>query len=420
MALADECVAIWREALGRLQAARLVSEALVAEPLPPGPVRVLAIGKAAGSMLEAAISALGTRALEPLCVLPEGSSAPRGVRAIHAGHPRPTAGSLAAGRAAVAWADAGHGAPALVLLSGGGSALAFAPADGLSPEDKADAVQALMRAGATIQRLNALRKHLSALKGGQLGARLAPAPTRVLVLSDVPGDDLSTIASGPLAPDPTTYADALTAIGAAGAPVPLAARARLEAGARGEIDETPKPGDPRLAGIEHRLLAGPVHLARAAAEAARARGFAAVADPSPLTGDVADVAARLADFARASAGRGRRLLALGGEPTIRISPGAAAPDGGRAQHLALLAATSIAGLPAAVLAAGSDGRDGPTDQAGAVVDGGTGAAARAAGVDLDRALAEARSGPACVALRAAIPRVETGTHLCDLVMVAVE
>jgi glycerate 2-kinase len=416
--LAAECEAIWREALARLQAARLVSEALASEPLPPGPVRVLALGKAAGPMMEAALAALGPRARDALCVLPDGASPPRGARSIAAGHPRPNAGSLAAGGEMLSWARAGGGAPALVLLSGGGSALAFAPAEGLSPEVKIDAVAAVMRAGATIQRLNAVRKHLSALKGGRLGALLAPAEVRVLVLSDVPGDDLSTIASGPLAPDPTTYADAVRAVDDLGASIPPAARAHLEA--RGERDETPKPGDPRLAAVVHRLLAGPVHLARAAAEAARARGFAPEADPAPLTGDVADVAARLAAWARASAGRGRRLLALGGEPTIVVPPGAHAPDGGRAQHLALLAAKALAGMPAAVLAAGSDGRDGPTEQAGAVVDGATLAAARAAGVDVDAALAEARSGPACVALGVAIPRVETGTHLCDLVVVAVE
>lgn len=418
--LGGACEAIWRGALARLPADALVSGALASEPLPPGPVRVLAVGKAAGAMMAAALRALGGRARDPLCVLPEGAPAPAGATAVAAGHPRPTPGSLAAGRAVLAWARAGGGTPALVLVSGGGSALAFAPAEGIAPEDKAEAVHALMRAGATIQQLNALRKHLSALKGGRLGALLAPAPVRVLVLSDVPGDDLSTIASGPLAPDPTTYADALAAAAALGAPLPPAVRVHLEAGARGEREETPKPGDPRLARIRHAILAGPVHLARAAADVARARGFAAEADPAPLAGDVAAVAARLATFARAHAGGGPRLLALGGEPTIRLPPGAAAPDGGRAQHLALLAAREIDGLSAAVLAAGSDGRDGPTEQAGAVVDGGTLAAARAAGIDLDGALAAARSGPACVALGTAIPREETGTHLCDLVLVAAE
>lgn len=417
-ALAATCEQVYLAALARTQAPRLVADALAAAP--PAPVRVLALGKAAGAMIDAALRALGERARDPLCVLPEGATAPPGVPAVHAGHPRPTAGSLAAGRAILEWADRGDGAPALVLLSGGGSALAIAPAPGIAPEEKADAIAALMRAGLTIQQLNAVRKHLSRLKGGQLGARLASSGVTVLVLSDVPGDDLSVIASGPLAPDPSTFGDALAAVDASGAAVPPAVRARLEAGRRGEVAETPKPGDARLAAVRHRLLAGPVDLARAAAGAARALGLEAEADPAPLTGDVAAVAARLAGWARAHAGRGRRLLALGGEPTIRIPPSARAPEGGRAQHLALLCATDLAGLPAAVLAAGSDGRDGPTEQAGAVVDGRTAADAQAAGIDLAAALGEARSGPAAVALGAAIPRWETGTHLCDLVMVAVE
>lgn len=417
-ALAATCEQVYLEALARTQAPRLVADALAGAP--DAPVRVLALGKAGGAMIDAALRALGARARDPLCVLPEGAAAPPGVPAVHAGHPRPTAGSLEAGRAILEWADRGDGAPALVLLSGGGSALAVAPAAGITAEEKADAIAALMRAGLTIQQLNAVRKHLSRLKGGQLGARLAPAVVTALVLSDVPGDDLSVIASGPLAPDPSTFGDALAAVDASGAAVPPPVRARLLAGLRGEVAETPKPGDARLAGVRHRLLAGPVDLARAAAGAARALGLEAEADPAPLTGDVAEVCARLAGWARAHAGRGRRLLALGGEPTIRIPSSASAPDGGRAQHLALLCARALAGLPAAMLAAGSDGRDGPTEQAGAVVDGETAADARVAGLDLAAALGEARSGPAAVALGAALPRRETGTHLCDLVVVAVE
>jgi hydroxypyruvate reductase len=414
-------------------------------------------------MTRAALAALGPRIEDALVVAPaepsQGDPAPSrspatrasgpgsgraalpdlaGARVVLGSHPRPDERSLAAGAAIVEWAGRGRGLPVLALVSGGGSALAVAPAEGISFQEKVDAVAALMRAGATIGELNALRKHLSRLKGGRLAALLAPAAAprgapdddrgfaartplvRVLVLSDVPGDDLSTIASGPFAPDPTTFADARRFVAARGAPVSAAVAARLAAGARGALAETPKPGDPALARVAHRLLAGPVDLARAAADEARALGFAAEADPAPLAGDVADVAARLGAWARAHAGRGRRLLALGGEPTIAIPPGAAAPDGGRAQHLALLAAREIAGLPAAVLAAGSDGRDGPTEQAGAVVDGATAAGAGRAGVDLDAALAEARSGPATVRLGAAIPREETGTHLCDLVVVAVE
>jgi glycerate-2-kinase len=376
-------------------------------------------------MAEAALAHLGGRAQDALCVLPAPVPAPvpgtlAGATVLRGSHPRPDAGSAAAGAALLAWAARGRGVPVLALVSGGGSALAVAPAEGISFEDKVEAQMSLMRAGATIGELNALRKHLSRLKGGQLAAALAPAQIRVLVLSDVPGDDLSTIASGPFAPDPTTFSDALRAVDARRAAVPGTVRARLERGARGEVPETPKPGDPRLAGVAHRLLAGPVDLARAAADAARTLGYQAEAYPAPLAGDVAEVAARLATWARTSAGHGKRMLALGGEPTIVVPAAARNPDGGRAQALALLAAREIAGLPAAVLAAGSDGRDGPTDQAGAVVDGRSAAAAAAAGVDLEAALREARSGPACVELGVALRREETGTHLCDLVIVAVE
>jgi hydroxypyruvate reductase len=420
--LAKECVEVYRAALGRVQAARLVEERLAVEPLPPGAVRVLALGKAAAGMLEAAARVLGPRARDLLCVLPAGTPLPRvaGAAALAAGHPLPTAGSVAAGAAILAWAGRDRGAPALVLLSGGGSALAVAPALGITPAEKAAGIATLMRAGLTIQQLNAVRKHLSRSKGGQLGVLTAPAQVLVLVLSDVPGDDLATIASGPFTPDPSTFVEALGHVAASSATVPSAVRARLEEGARGLLPETPKPGDPRLEGVAHRIIAGPLDLARAAAEAAGAHGFEASAEPAPLAGDVAEVAGALAAWARAHAGRGRRLLALGGEPTVRIPAAAARPDGGRAQHLALLAARAVRGLPAAVLAAGSDGRDGPTEQAGAVVDGETAHDAERAGVDLEGALAEARSGPAAIALGAALPRSDTGTHLGDLVVVAVE
>jgi glycerate-2-kinase len=420
--MAADLESIWRGALRRTQASPLVRASLAAAPLPPGPIRVVALGKAALAMMEAALGVLGDRAADPLCVVPEGGKAALpGARVLVGSHPRPTPKSVAAGRELLTWAERNYGMSVLALVSGGGSALAVAPAEGVTFDEKVAATSALMRAGATIGELNALRKHLSRIKGGQLAAHLAEAASvTVVVLSDVPGDDLSTIASGPFAPDPTTFADALGFVRGRGAELPVAVVARLEAGARGELPETPKPGDPRLAGVTHRLLAGPVDLARAAAEEARARGYAAEVDPLPLTGEVAAVAARLTGWTRAHAGHGKRLLALGGEPTIVVPPSARAPDGGRAQHLALLTVEAIANRRAAILAAGSDGRDGPTDQAGAVVDGGTAAAAAEAGVDVAEALAQARSGPAARACGAAIPREETGTHLCDLVLAAVE
>lgn len=418
-ALAQACEAVYREALAACSASRMVAEALRRDP-GSGPLRLLALGKAAGPMLASALAILGERSLDPLCVLPEGQPAAPGARAVHGAHPRATLASLEAGREALAWAERGRGAPALVLLSGGASSLAVAPVEGVPFEDKVAAASLLMAAGLSIQELNSCRKHLSRLKGGRLALALA-GPATVLVLSDVPGDDLSTIGSGPLVPDPSTFAEVLALARGAGveADLPATVRENLLAGARGERPETPKPGDPRFDRVSHRLLAGPVDLARAAAAAAARLGFRTEAWPGPVTGDAAVLAGRMAAWARAGAGRGRRLLAAGGEPTIRFA-GASRPDGGRAQHLALLVAGAIAGLPAAFLAAGSDGHDGPTEQAGALVDGGTAERAARLGIDLERELARFRSGPAAVAVGAAIPRFETGTHLCDLHLVAVE
>ncbi len=419
--LAAALEVVYREALASLDAGALVARALAVMPPPTGPVRLLALGKAAGPMMEAALERLGPRARDPLCLLPEGSPAPDGCRAIHGNHPHPGLGSVAAGDALVEWAGAGDGEPALVLLSGGGSALAVAPAHGIAFHEKALAIGRLMAAGLSIRDLNTVRKHLSLLKGGRLGALLSPAPVRALVLSDVPGDDPSTIASGPLVADPTTWEDVARIVAASGVEdsLPASVRAAIREGGEGRRAETPKAGDPRLDGVSHELLAGPTALARMAAEAARRHGMRADHDRTPVTGTVDALADWLALWVWEHAGRGPCLLALAGEPTIAIPPGAHGADGGRAQHLALDVARAISGLPAAVLAAGSDGRDGPTRQAGAVVTGETAAFAGWNGVDLDEALSSFRSGPACVALGAAIPSFPTGTHLGDLVLVAV-
>ncbi|HSM92478.1 MAG TPA: DUF4147 domain-containing protein [Anaeromyxobacteraceae bacterium] len=419
--LAAVLEAIYRDTLAALPAAGLVARALEVAPPPPGPVRLLALGKAAGPMMDAALGALGPRARDPLCVLGAGELAPEGVRALHGNHPRPGLGSLVAGEAVAAWGAVRDDLPALVLLSGGGSAMAVAAAEGIPPEDKVAAIALLLRAGLPIQELNAVRKHLSRIKGGRLGVALSPGPVRALVLSDVPGDDLSTIASGPLVGDSATWADVARIVAASGveADLPASVRAAVVDGVAGRRGETPKPGDARLDCASHELLAGPVTLARRAAEAARARGLEAEHDPRPLTGTVQAAADRIATWVRESGGRGPRLLALGGEPTITIPAGAREADGGRAQHLALLVARALDGLPAAVLAAGSDGRDGPTSQAGAVVTGETATFAAWNGVDLGAALADFRSGPASLALGAAIPSFWTGTHLGDLVLAAV-
>ena len=353
-----------------LDVARQVDGAHLVETLAGGGTwpgaYVLCIGKVAGPMFEG-FARLGGFA-EALVIAPdEPFVAGPGVHFMAADHPQPTARSLAAAAEARRFVAQLTSADRLVvLLSGGGSALVAAPAGPLTLEDKRATVSAVARAGATIGQLNTVRKHLSAIKGGQL-ALATRAPTTVLALSDVVGDDPATIASGPFAPDPGTFAEALDLVRHLAPDAPAPARAWLERGAAGELPETPKPGDPRLAHVKHRILAGPTgvpQLARARIEAA---GLASGLLASNTEDPVPALAAAYA--ARARAERGPIVLAGNGEPRIVVSGNG---RGGRSTHLALLVAREMAGLEGvSFLAAGTDRFDGNSGASGAVVDGGT-------------------------------------------------
>jgi hydroxypyruvate reductase len=371
-------------------------------------------------MMEAALQSLGNNAVDPLCIVPEHTDAPAGARAVEGNHPRTSGSSFKAGLAVASWAQRGHQHPTWVFLSGGASALAALPAPGIRYEDMSFALDVLLESGIPIDALNTIRKHLSQIKGGRLAKMIAPAPISVFVLSDVPGDTIEVIGSGPFAPDTTTFADALRALHASGAyrAMPESVSAHLARGARGELPETPKPFDPCFAEVSHYLLAGPQDLASTAASKARAAGFEVDLYPEPMRGDVSEVANRLAAWVREQASAQRvekRMFVAAGEATIRVQSGSA---GGRAQHLALLMANSIAGLPAAVLAAGSDGRDGPTELAGAVVNDASASAAAELGWNLGEELRRTQSGPVVNALGAGIPRFDTRTHLGDLYLAA--
>lgn len=293
----------------------------------------------------------------------------------------------------------------VVTISGGASALAVAPAFGLGLDDKIAATRAIAAAGVPIEGLNCVRKHLSALKGGRL-ACATRAEIYAILLSDVIGDDPATIGSGPVSADATTFADALCAVH--GVVLPSSVRAVLEAGARGELPETPKPGDSRLAHVRAILCAGPADLVRVAAETAERLGRP-VDTMSGLRGSVDAVAAELVRRSRAG-----RAFVGGGEPTIVLPsrPG----RGGRAQHVALTVAHELRGS-AVVLAVGSDGIDGPTADAGGLVDATTPARARHAGVDPRAALARFDSGTALAAAGDLVVTGPTGTNLCDLYVV---
>jgi glycerate-2-kinase len=404
-----DALAIFRAALAALEPGALARRA--AERLVPSGARVdlIAVGKAAVAMARGVVEACAPATT--LIITKDGHGDGPGVR--HAGHPTPDERSLAAGAEVRAAAMAAR--DVLVLaLSGGASALAVAPAWGLSLAEKVAATSAVAAAGADIFALNAVRKHLSLIKGGRLAALTPARAVIALVLSDVVGDDLATIGSGPLTPDPTTFADAL-AVARAAPGVPARVLALL---ADPPGPDTPKEPDPRVV-VE--VLAGPADLVRAAAAAARALGrggasserIAVSVEPEPLVGPVDEVAARLAARAAEMALLpGPRVHVAGGEPTLALP--ARRGRGGRAQHLAL--AVAARGLPpgAVVLAVGSDGTDGPTADAGGLVDAGT--AARVPGGPA-AALAAFDSGTALAAAGDLVTTGPTGTNLADLFLV---
>jgi len=352
-------------------------------------LHVVAAGKAAAAMARALEEVAGARIAGGLAVTKDGHELPVERLALRsAAHPVPDARSAAAGAAALAAAAAaGPDDWLLVLLSGGASALLSAPLPGLSLPDVRRTTEALLTAGAPIEELNAVRKHLTAVSGGRLARATRAARVVVLALSDVLGDDPAVIASGPCSADPTRFADALAVLDRRGARarVPGAVVAHLEAGARGEREESAKPGDPALARVAYRVLASSRDALAAACEAARAEGVRTVVASAALRGEARVAGARLAALARAVLADAPVLVASAGETTVTVrGPG----RGGRCQELALAAALGLEGCEGTtLLAAGTDGSDGPTDAAGAFADGETVRRARARGLDAADALA---------------------------------
>lgn len=365
-----------------VDAARLVTAALdrtASTRLPAAPVQVIAAGKAAIPMFRAAAESLPPGARAIVAGPGETGTPPgSGVQAFAAGHPAPTSASVAAGEQALRLAEECRGEALLVLLSGGASAMLAAPARGVTLAEKTATARRLMEAGAAIDELNCVRKHLSRIKGGQLAAAAAGA-TLTLALSDVHApvaDDPSVIGSGPTVADPTTFADALDVVRHRGVEVPPAVRAHLERGARGESPETVKPGDPRLSQCEFVVIGNRQTAVTGAAAAARRLGYTVVAFDDPTTGEAAEAGRTFASRALTAAASiaGPVCVVGSGETTVTVrGPG----RGGRNQEFAMGAASPLAERPAgagraAVIgSAGTDGIDGPTDAAGAVVDAGT-------------------------------------------------
>jgi hydroxypyruvate reductase len=387
-----------------------------------GRVLLLAAGKAAPAMAAAAEEVLGARMADGLAV----GSAPgpplRRTRLLLAGHPLPDARGLEAARAVEAMVG-GLAADdiVVVLLSGGASALLPAPVPGVSLEDKAAVTSRLMRAGATITELNTVRKHLSRLKGGGLARAAAPARVVTLVLSDVVGDDLSTIASGPTVPDPTTYADALRILDDRGlaSAVPSSVLRHLEAGGRGEAAETPKPRDPIFRRVRTHLIGSNRISVQAAAREAQRQGLRPLVLTTRLEGEAREVARALVAILRECVESGTPAappvcLLAGGETTVTVRGNG---RGGRNQEMAVAAAEDLASFPVeAVMAAlATDGVDGASEAAGGVADRTSVARAQALGLAPPAAFLAANDSSAFLGpLGDLIVTGPTGTNVVDL------
>jgi len=338
---------------------------------------VLGAGKAAAPMAQALEIILGDRLSGGAVVTRYGYGVPlERIQLIEAGHPFPDANSVAAGEMIARLAEnrIGHRDLVICLLSGGGSALLVAPAPGITLEDKLLCTRVLLGCGAGIREINAVRKHLSAIKGGGLARLLARVPVVSLILSDVVGDELDTIASGPLVPDSTTFGDCARILRKYHIEgfVPPAVRKRIAAGVDGAVPENPKTGDPVFRKKLHTIVGSNALACAAAARGARRRGYHTLVLTSRLEGDTAEAARFHLGIAKEIVMHGRPLrrpacVISGGETTVRV---AGAGKGGRNQEFALHCVRELAHLPAPCVAASlaTDGADGPTDAAGAVVD----------------------------------------------------
>ncbi len=354
-------------------------------PPPKGRTLVLGAGKAGGSMA-AAVDALwpANAPLSGLVVTRYGHVPPsykgNRIEVVEASHPVPDdAGREAAKRIVELTRGLTADDLVLCLISGGGSALLSLPATGVTLEDKQAINRALLKSGAAIDEMNCVRKHLSAIKGGRLGAMCAPARVVTLLISDVPGDDPAVIASGPTVPDPTTCADALAVLARYGIEVAAAIRDGLESGRF----ETPKPGDERFADRSVRMIATPHQSLEAAAALARRAGIEAHVLSDEIEGESRDVAKVHAALAREVARRGSPfakpcVILSGGETTVTVK--ARGGRGGRASEFLLSCAITLQGEKGVhVLAGDTDGIDGVEDNAGAIVTPDTLARAEAAG-----------------------------------------
>ncbi len=385
-------------------------------------VYVLGAGKAGARMAQAVEGLLGRRITAGLVNIRYGESARlRRVQLNECGHPVPDSnGELGAGRIAEIAGHAGPDDLVVCLVSGGASALLPLPAPPVTLAEKQETTRLLLHCGANIHEINCIRKHISLLKGGGLARLAYPATVLTLILSDVIGDDLDVIGSGPTVPDRTTFADAKAVFDkyAIWNKVPAGVRERFA----GNVSETPKPGDPIFARVQN-LIVGSNRLAvDAAARQARSLGFRTIVLSTQLQGEAREVARVNAAIAQEIRATGHPVkppacVISGGETTVTIH---GTGVGGRNQEFALAAAMDIAGLKNVVLlSAGTDGADGPTDAAGAIAEGTTIARAQLKGLDASGMLANNDSYHFFEPLGDLIKTGPTGTNVADIQVVLV-
>jgi glycerate 2-kinase len=397
-------------------------------------VLLLSVGKAAVPMAAAAADILGELLVTGIVVTKYGhvtaQPLPESLCLVEAGHPIPDAEGLRAGQEIMALlrdaSGAGSGAYdlVLVLLSGGASALLPAPASGLDLQHLQTTTDLLLRAGATIVEINAVRKHLSQLKGGQLARLASPAPVATLILSDVVGDPLDVIASGLTAPDPTTFEDvqAVLARYALTAQLPTEVRDHLARGAAGDLVETPKSDDPLFERVLNTIVGSNRLAAEAVVAKAEKLGYHCLLLSTFVEGEAREIAKAAVAVARSIRAHAHPLappacFVWGGETTVTVR---GEGKGGRNQELALSAAIGLAGMPdLALMALATDGTDGPTDAAGAVVDGTSVERARACGWDPLATLRDNNAYPLLDSTGDLLRTGPTGTNVNDLLVLLV-
>lgn len=383
-------------------------------------IYIISIGKAAAGMARAACDALGRLVTGGVVAVPHGTAVQPigGLEVILSSHPIPDQASVDAARRALSIAhNAREDDLLLCLISGGASALAALPAVGITLEDKQETTRVLLSCGADVAELNTVRKHISGFKGGWLADAAFPAYVSGLIMSDVVGDDPGVVASGPVSPDESTYGHAVDILRMHGVyhRIPPKVIEHLEYGARGMLQETPKPGAPVFDRTRTTVVASNRAALANAADVAGYLGYEAEVIPEPLTGGAVEAAGMMAVAARERLQRrGDRPVCLlfGGETTVDVRGGG---TGGRNQETALAFALAVDGVDGVcALFAGTDGVDGMTGAAGGFVDGGTAGDARGKGLNPDAHLDENDSNGLLESVGSLFSPGPTGTNVMDV------